>query len=195
MRLTPAVEASTGIQKEIDLVLCEGHVEVTHRLYNRNPWPVELAPWALTVMAQNGMALVPNRRLTLWPYTDMADPRVTWGERYIVLRQDPLRERRFKVGLNAEQGWVAYVLNGDMFVKGFAYLAEACYPDFGVSCELFTNDLILEVESLGPLTRLEPGCYVEHVEHWYLFEGVETDGTETSIDAAVMPHIGTITME
>jgi len=198
VRLQPPTEPTTGIRKELDVVLDEGHVEVTHRLYNCSLWPVELAPWALTVMAQRGLVVVahpegdpddllPNRTLTLWPYTDMADPRVTWGARYITIRQDPSRARRFKVGLNAEAGWAAYLLDGDCFLKRFPYVASGCYPDAGCSCELFTNDLILEVESLGPLTQLAPGCCLEHVEHWHLFEGIHPDGTEASLDSVLSP--------
>lgn len=198
VRLQPRTEATTGIRKELEVALRDGHAEVTHRLHNCSLWPVELAPWALTVMAQRGMAIVahpqgdpdallPNRTLTLWPYTDMADPRVTWGTRYIVIRQDPSRAQRFKVGLNAAAGWAAYLLGGELFLKRFPYVSGACYPDGGCSCELFTNDLILEVESLGPLTALAPGCCVEHVEHWHLFEGIHTDGTEASLDSVLAP--------
>jgi hypothetical protein len=42
------------------------------------------------------------------------------------------------------------------------------YPDFGCSVEIFTNAAMLEVETLGPLTTLEPGSAVEHIEQWSL---------------------------
>ena len=103
LRLIPPEETTTGIQKEmvISLVGDHPHVRVRHVLENRGLWPVELAPWALSVMNLNGVAIVPqstwsepdgllpNRVLTLWPYTDLRDPRVYWGTRCIMLRQDP----------------------------------------------------------------------------------------------------------
>ncbi|MGB9809934.1 MAG: hypothetical protein ACPLSA_07860, partial [Caldanaerobacter sp.] len=48
----------------------------------------------------------------------------------------------------------------------------ATYPDFGVSFETYTNDWMLEIETLSPLTKLKPGETVEHVEEWELYEGV-----------------------
>ncbi|MDI7276164.1 MAG: hypothetical protein QME94_09300, partial [Anaerolineae bacterium] len=103
LRLIPPLETTTGIQKEIDLTLIgdQPHLEVRHVLENKGLWAVELAPWALTVLAQSGLAilpqsqwappdgLLPNRVLVLWPYTDLRDPRVFWGTQYVLLRQDP----------------------------------------------------------------------------------------------------------
>ena len=53
------------------------------------------------------------------------------------------------------------------------------------------NDPIeMEVESLGPLTMLEPGDSTAHVERWYLFDNVEPgDDTEESLDAAITPLV------
>ncbi len=202
VHLIQPTEPGTGIQKEM-LVMLEGDncVTVQHRLTNRGVWGIELAPWALTVMAKNGEAIVPqpegdfdsllpNRRLTLWPYTNMSDPRLTWGEKYIRMRQNPAMERRCKFGLSAEDGWLCYLRNGLLFVKRFDYDPEAEYPDWGAAVEVFTNDAILEVETLGPLTWLEPEEAVEHEERWYLFDGVSVGDSEDSIDEALLPLIG-----
>ena len=72
-------------------------------------------------------------------------------------------------------------------MKRFDYEPECEYPDWGSAVEIFTNDTILEVETLGPLVFLEPGEFVEHVERWYLFQGVAVDDTEASIDDSLLP--------
>jgi hypothetical protein len=204
VRLIQAMEQDTRIQKEIAVSLdpdCNA-VTVTHRLTNCNPWDVELAPWALTVMAKGGEcicpqpqgefdSLLPNRRLILWPYTNMSDPRLTWGERYIRMRQDATMPRRCKYGLSAEDGWLAYLLNGDMFVKRFDYDYSGDYPDWGAAVEVFTNDAILEVETLGTLYLMEPGETIEHEERWYLFRGVTPGADEASLDAEVWSRVET----
>jgi len=198
LRLTQETEGMTGIQKEMEISLDESanRVEVIHRLTNRGVWPVKLAAWALTVMNKGGTAIIPipqgnpeellpNWSMTVWPYTDLADPRVRWGTKYIMLTQDPTKMRRFKIGLQAQEGWVAYWRNNQLFVKTFTHEEGASYPDGGCSLEVFTNNEILEVESLSPLVELEPGEVVEHKETWLLFDKVTIGKDDASIDAQV----------
>jgi hypothetical protein len=201
LRLIQPAEVTTGISKEIDVTLIgdQPHVEVHHRLENNGLWAVELAPWALTVLNLDGVAIVPhsdwptadnllpNRSLTLWPYSDMRDPRIHWGSRYVMLRQDPRLEPPFKVGLNCTAGWAAYYRHGQLLVKCFDYEPDALYPDGGCSVETYTNSLFLELETLGPLTLLEPGDLVEHVEHWFLYDEIEPVASEEEVERIVRP--------
>ena len=194
-------EPGTGIQKELRIKLEDGGITVVHRLYNRGLWPVELAPWALSVMASGGVGIVPlpaepsdpdkllpNRVVVLWPYSDMRDPRVLWGSKYVMLRQEPGNARPFKFGVNAQDGWAAYVKGELLFVKRFDYRSKCLYPDFGCSVEMYTNEWMLELETLGPLVRLEPGEVTEHVERWFLVEGVRAE-TEEEVEMKVRPCI------
>jgi hypothetical protein len=204
LRLTQEPEASTGIQKQMEITLDpkENQVTVLHRAVNRSLWGVELAPWALSVMAQNGRAIYPQeefrahtdyllsaRPLVLWHYTDMADPRWTWSTKYIQLRQDTTNTKPQKVGFRNTPGWAAYTLNGDVFVKRFAYKDGLDYPDGGCNTETFTNEDMLEIESLGAMTKLaSEGGSVEHVENWYLFKG-EVGTSDADIDKSLLPLV------
>jgi len=205
--LTQAMEPSTGIVKQIEITLSptENHVKLVHRLINKNLWDIEAAPWCLTFMAQGGRAifpqepyiphseyLLPARPLVLWHYTNMRDPRWIWGTKYIQLKQDPTvppdDRGKQKVGMLNKQGWAAYVLNGEVFLKRYAYYPAATYPDYGCNTEVFTNADMLELETLAPLSKIPAGGSVEHVEHWFLFRadvGVE----EADIDAKILPLV------
>jgi len=204
VRLIQPVETTTGIQKELDISLpAEGaQATVVHRLRNANLWAVEIAPWALSVMARGGVAviplpprgshaehLLPTNVLTLWAYTDMSDPRWTWGREYILLRQDPRAESPQKIGVTDKDGWAAYARSGDLFIKKFGYQAGKAYPDFGCSIEVFTSANMIEVESLGPLGVLAPGSVVEHVEDWYLYTGVPVPASDADIKQNILPKV------
>jgi hypothetical protein len=204
VRLIQPTEPTTGIEKELDIYLAAGaaHVEVTHRLRNKNCWAVELAPWALSVMAAGGTAIVPLpprgphpevlqpvNTLALWAYTDMSDPRWTWGRKYILLRQDAAATSSQKAGAWVPDGWVAYARHSHLFVKTFNPAPGAPYPDLGCSTELFTNAQILELETLGPLVRLQPDAAVEHVEHWYLLRDVEDPASDADVGQQVLPYV------
>lgn len=202
LTLSQPVEPETGIQKEISITFePEGSVLVTHRLTNTNLWAVELAPWSLSVMAKSGRAIIPQedprphpdsllpvRPVVLWAYTDMQDPRWTWGTKYIQLTQDPNAKSSQKAGIANTKGWAAYALKGDLFVKRYAYQTGAAYPDFGSNTELYTDANILEVETLGPMSSLPPQGFVIHQERWYLFKA-SVGRTEAEIDSAVLPLI------
>ena len=204
LRLIPPPETGNGIQKEIEVTMDpkENSVKLRHRIINLNPWEIELAVWSLSVMAQNGRAILPQepfipheeyllpaRPVVLWHYTQMADPRWIWGSKYIQLKQDPAAKTKQKIGILNKQAWAAYYLNGDLFIKQFDVDVNGEYPDYGCNNETYTDWNMLEVESLGPLTKLAPnGGKSEHTEVWSLNK-VEVGTDEASIDAKVLPLV------
>jgi hypothetical protein len=204
VRLIQPVERTTGLQKELDIALAasEAKVTVIHRLRNHNLWAVTLAPWALSVMAVGGTAvlplpprgshadnLLPNTQLNLWAYTNMADPRWYWGEKYVLLRQEPGNTIMQKVGAMVTAGWVGYVRNHHLFLKTFAVQPNAIYPDLNSNVELFTCDFMTEVETLGPLSTLPPGGTVTHVEQWQLFDGIPTPATDADVETHILTKL------
>ncbi len=203
LKIAQPIETTVGVVKEMEITLDPGENRVTvlHRLTNRNLWDIELAPWALTVMAPGGRAIFPQepyrphpeflqpaRTVVLWGYTDMKDPRWTWGSRYLQLRQDAKARSKQKVGLMNTLGWAAYYLNGEVFLKRFDFDPKLTYPDWGCNNETFTDPEFLEVETLGPLTRLAPGGHVEHTERWFL-NRVQLGESETSLDEQLLPLV------
>jgi hypothetical protein len=156
----------------------------------------QLGPGSLTVMGAGGVCLFPQapfvphsedflpaRPLVLWGYTNMQDPRWTWGRRVIRLRQDVLPPQ--KVGAQVSQGYAAYANHGALFLKRFPFFRGANYPDFGCNFETFTREDMLEVESLGPSTRLSPGQSAQLKEAWYLVERFELDEDEDRLAEAL----------
>ena len=205
LKLIPPLEKAAGIQKEMEITLDpdKNRISVNHRLINRNLWDVKLSVWALSVMNKSGRAIVPQepffphgpghllpaRPLVLWEYTRMADPRWTWGSRYIQARQDPNATVSQKIGVLNRQGWAAYVLGGEVFVKRYPFLKDAEYPDYNTNTQVYTDANILEVETLGPMTVLAPGAAAEHCEEWSLHKG-DVPGDETGISRVLEAFIG-----
>jgi len=204
LRVTQLTEATTGIQKEMDIRLDPdtAHVQVTHRLVNNNLWAVELSAWALTVMDTGGVAIVPlpprgahpkdllpSSSLILWPYTNMADPRWTFGKRFILFRQNPRWKIAQKIGALVPDGWFAYAHAGHLFVIKFTCFEEATYPDLGSSIELFNREEMAELETLGPVVQLAPGEGVEHVEDWHLLKDVPQPDSEADVQEFVEKRV------
>jgi hypothetical protein len=172
------------VQKQIRIRPEQNRFAIEHRIYNRNVYAVELAPWSLTVMAIGGEAifpqepyaahsenLLPVRPLVLWAYTDMSDPRWTWGRRVVRLRQTDNANPQ-KAGAGIKAGIAGYANHGNFFYKRFPYEAGANYPDYGCNFETYTRQDMLEVESLGPLQQIAPGSFASHMEYHHLLVGV-----------------------
>lgn len=197
-----------NLQKEIEIDLAETgtRVTVTHRVRNLGSEPTEMAPWALSVMAGGGRAilplpprapmapetLLPQGVLALWSYTDLADPRWRIGTRYIQLLQAIKCSGAFQQqmgGIFNPLGWGAYFRRGHLFVKKAEVQAGAKYPDFGCNFEVYTDPDSLELETLGPLRNLEPGNTAEYAEQWWLFKDIDAGEDEKWIDSVILPAV------
>jgi hypothetical protein len=202
------VEPQTQLQKEIEVSLAPSGstVIVSHRIANHSLFPLEFAPWALTMMAPGGRVisgfpprghhpqnLEATNPLVMWAYTNLADPRWGFTRKYLSLRQDPANSDAQKLGMFNTNTWAAYVLNGEVFVKRTTADPAKTYPDFGCSFETFTNNEFLEVETLGPLTKVAPGSSVELVEHWGLFRNVKLSAfTDDELDRVLLPLVESV---
>jgi hypothetical protein len=209
---TPPPETEYGVQKEMTLKLGPKgtKVEVTLKVTNIADKPTDLAPWGPTVMAPGGVEIIPlpakynhpghpsrakspadyapNQELILWPYFDFADRRWTFGSKYIFLRQDA-KKGPTKIGLAHRGNWVAYANGGTLFVKRFDYREGANYPDLGTRYQTFSNEDMLEMETVGELVTLQPGQSAEFVESWELFGNVPEPKTEADVDREILPRI------
>ncbi len=199
------IEPLTNLQKEIEvsLALSGSNVTVSHRITNHSLFTLEFAPWALTMMAPGGTAvsgfpprgrhpinLEATNPLVMWAYSNLSDPRWKFTKKYLTLRQDPNNSEAQKLGLFNPDTWGAYLLNGEAFVKRYKADPSKTYPDFGCSFETFTDNTFLEIETLGPMTKVLPGKMVEHVEHWALYRNVRpTELTDQELDHLLLPLV------
>jgi hypothetical protein len=203
VRTIQPIDKLSGILKTMDITLApdSNQVEVRHTITNRNDNPVDAAPWALSVMAPDGMAVIPkpafiphtdrlthNQEWSIWGYTDFSDPRWTLGSRYVFFRQDR-NSGPNKLGIAHREGWVGYLLGEFLFTKYFSFEEGATYPDAGMNFETFSNEDMLEVESLGPLVTLAPDASAIHTERWTLNRGVDHVETEDDADRLVKPLV------
>ncbi len=202
VEFTMEADVFTGMSKKMLVEpLSNGLIMVTHTIENCGVFPVELAPWTLSMMAPGGLAIIPqgrepdgypyspDRHLALWAYTDLKDPRLDYGSDYIFVRQDRKAKQSLKIGFNDACGWVAHVNNGQALVKYFEYDPECTYPDGGCSIECYSCNRFTEVETLGPLDTIEPGECVQHIEYWQGIDNLPKIQTEEDVDKYLVPNL------
>lgn len=187
VRIEMPAEPWTNIAKSIEIQLNPDRPQVIlrHELRNEGAWAVEVAPWALTMFRLGGVAIFPqprgnvddagllsNRQLSLWPYTQIKDLRLTLRDDFILAHATP-NLPPLKLGYFNPHGWMAYWLDGVLFVKRYDVQPNAHYPDNGCNSESYCNDKFIELESLGPLNLTAPGQTVIHPELWEVYDNLE----------------------
>lgn len=190
--LTAPVESGNFVTKSMTLSVAadSSRVSLRHTIKAEQDLAQPIAAWAITVMREGGRAeipmpsaqqhpdetdnpapsdadFLPNRSIALWPYTNPADSRFDWQADRLVINQSAAGPAT-KLGLLHHLGSVSYLVGDDRFSKTISFETGAAYPDRHCNLEVFTNREMLELESLGPMTRLRRGESVVHEEHWTL---------------------------
>ena len=138
--------------------------------------------------------LLPNYAIVPWTFADLSLPVWEIHRDFIGIRVNQAKSAQ-KIGLTNYPGWSAYWLEGVTFVKQAPVISGAAYSDLGCVFETFTNGEMIELETLGPLTKIAPGASATHVEHWGLLEGLprpDSDVAFARLAAAVKSWLGRI---
>jgi hypothetical protein len=212
LRVSGPPQEAAGIEKHIEVRLARGEprLELLSRIRNVGDRERTYAAWSLSVMRPGGRAFVPLdvgaldafdsvRRLLLWSYAEMDDPRYAFGNRLVQIDHRRVaappadaqgrRDDESKIGVDSAQGWAAYLLGDTLYTKRFAHEAGRPYPDGGATIEIYSSHEFLEVENLGPLTTIRPGEEIVSREDWWLFDGVRIGTDESTALRDLKPHL------
>ena len=192
VRIDQPEEPWTHIAKSIEIRLNSERpqVIVQHELRNEGAWSVELSAWALTMFRLGGVGIFPqpvgnadpagllaNRQMSIWPYTRLNDPRLILRDDFVLIKGTPMPEPNpdlppVKIGYFNPQGWMAYWLEGVLFVKRFDPITGVNLPDGGCNTESYCNHKFFELETLSPLVKIPPETTVTHTETWELYNSL-----------------------
>ena len=174
-------ETENGVQKQLQIMMDpdDANMQVTMRVKNIASAPQEFSVWGLTVSAVGGTLVIPmndndtgllaNRNISVWPYTNLADSRLHFGNRYVTLRQNTNVGQSLKLGFDLNQAETYYCLGEDIFRKSYeTYHPREKYPDNNCSFETYTCATFIEIESLSPLKTVQQNETVSLTEHWSL---------------------------
>ncbi len=200
VRMEMPAEPWTNLAKRIEIRLNPERPQVIlrHELHNEGAWEVELAPWALTMFRLGGIGIFPqpaggaedagllaNRHFSFWPYTRLDDPRLILRDDLVLVRAIP-NLPPLKFGYFNPHGWAAYWLDETLFVKRFDVQIENPYPDYGCNTESYCSDQFIELESLGPLTKLQPDVTVLHTEIWEVYASLNVPFLSDEIQNVIL---------
>jgi hypothetical protein len=176
----PVTPFAKQLETVIKLDADKAVAEVTQRITNVGDKEADFALWSITGLTDGGTAVIPmctrksgylpNRVMSLWDYSDINDPRFKLTNEYARIRQDKFLPSAFKAGFNVEDGFAAYAVNEQIFVKCFGDYQFVEYPDYSCNFEMYTNHKFLECEILGEKRKYQPGETTEVRETWHLLD-------------------------
>lgn len=179
LRVTGAPSLNTGVMYVKDITLDEsGEVTLTQRLRNISKKTVAYSIWAVTQVDAPCFVAFPIAKKSRFSGGVDFQEGTSPQSRQIQVKDgicitDYMGEMG-KVGSDSNGPWMVW-LKGDLaYVKLFDPMKEhAAYPHGGCSAEVYTSDKALsyaEMELLGPVVKIKPGCQSESVEHWKLMK-------------------------
>ncbi len=178
---TSVEEPEVGKAKTLTVKMAPEAAEMTVKMNVKNISGAkrEFSVWAISVCEAGGNLIIPmntndtgllhNRSISAWPYTDLSDKRIRFGAKYAVIKQDVNSTTPLKIGFDLNKGVVHYVLGDDVFTKRYnAKHGELPYPDGNCSFETYTDNVMIEVETLSAIKAVENGDCHEYTEYWSL---------------------------
>ena len=189
VRLIRPTEIGSSVSKTIEIQLHPDRPALTlrHTVRNDRSEPLEIAAWAITQLPLGGLAVAPlrarqdgnrqrpDRQLVLWPYSSWQDARLFADDDFVWIDALP-DEEEFKVGLLA-RGWLGYLRSGVFFLKRFDPQLDLLHPDYNTNAHLYSSRSYIELETLAPLSVLEPGGASIHVETWEIYRADDVPQT------------------
>lgn len=163
--------------KRIDISIGSGSdVTVEYCIGNQGDKEVRGSVWAVTSVILSGELLIPwnettalpnpNRFVSIWNETSLSDPRLDFRKNCLAVK-GTASDKYLKLGLNCSSGRVEYSLADRCFAKCFpVFTGESA--DGKINFEVFSCALMMEIESIGPLSVIEPGSEIKHIETWTL---------------------------
>lgn len=197
--LPPATPFGKQVELEIELDSRSSSARITQRITNISGKEAVFAPWSVTGLRPGGICMIPlskrksgflpNRVMSLWDYSDIADKRFFISNDMAQVRQDSSEQKAFKAGFNVEDGFTVYAADDQLFIKSFGEYRDVRYPDYSCNFEIYTNSLFLECEVLGEQRSYLSGESAEISEVWQLLDNCSgTLPQIESIKSALIPQ-------
>lgn len=195
VRLIQEFEKWTQVQKiiEITFEVDSSKVYILHKIVSLNAFDINISISGISSMDKGGIEIIPlekrkeglnpNKSLIFWPYSNIRDSRVYFGDKYVAMKVNENIFENFKIGFNTNLNYALYYNQNELFVKEFNKVNNNLnYPDMGCIYESFITANYIEMQTNSPMYVLETNKVIEHMEIWNLYKDIDLDFIETFID-------------
>lgn len=190
IKLIQEIEEHTYFQKNIEITFeGDSKLKILHKIVSFNPFDINISIASITTMNSNGIELIPlemkmqgmfpNKSLVFWPYSNLKDQRVYFGDKYIAMKVNENIYDNFRIGFNMNFTRALYYSQNQLFIKEVkeneSLKENKEYPNMGSRYESFISKNYIEMQTNSPKQVLKANEYIEHVEIWNLYKEVSLD--------------------
>jgi hypothetical protein len=208
--LISQADTSTGVQLVRTFTLAEegSHLVCEQTIRNVSDQTVHHFHWSRTFAEGGGISLTPLNSRSRYPkgyliygpgnvmdYMPADEPNIRVRQGILEILGPPARP---KFVMDCAEGWLAYIsLDDQLFIKKFEVYPQRVYGDMaGNNVSIWYNqDIMCEIEPMGPMESIPPGGSASFTEHWYLFDynfpasmDVDLGGVRARVESLPAPN-------
>eukprot|EP01052_Picozoa_sp_SAG31_P015050 SAG31_NODE_956_length_10790_cov_34.583107_3_plen_342_part_00 len=192
---------ATGVQLVREFALDGGdssHLKVTQTIRNVCDGTRQYFHWSRSFAEGGGQVIIPLSEGSRYPskyvmygqaadgggaiLTSPSDPNVRERDGFLEILGAPASP---KLGIDSYAGWLAYITKADVaWVKRFPTFPDRVYGEIAgfPLCVFYYEDLLVELEPIGPRETILPGAAVSFTEDWFLLEHTYPVGDRAHVD-------------
>ena len=175
----------TGVrlEREVELANKSSELKFTQTIINISKETQSYFHWSRTFCKGGGIAIAPINAKSRFPkgyitygpgdrinYLPESDENVVCNDGMLQIIGTP---RTAKFAMDLSEGWLAYLSKDNrLLIKTFEIYPDRIYGEIAANNMSFwyNEDIMCEVEPIGPVEKLQPGESASFTEKWQLFE-------------------------
>ena len=170
LKMTSKPDPKSGLQMEKSWQSMENQcIQIKYQLLNVSGREKAVGPWEVTRVPCGGLAFFPDGGAGNVPGSNLKADLQKEGINWISIDKNPIPDHR-KLFSTASEGWLAYALDGVLFVKQFPDTKPEDYSPKQGEVEIYINKekSYTELENQGAYQVLKPGESFRYEVNWYL---------------------------
>lgn len=183
-RMTSLEDDATGVQLVRDFTLdaTSSYLKCTQTIRNISNETKHWCHWSRTFGQGHGIVLIPLTPNSRFPNNYVMygpgrvinfrpeDPNIRTRNNFLEIIGPPQQP---KLGMDSHAGWFAYLTRNDlMFVKRYKTYPDRAYNEIAaLTISIwYKDDVVCELEPIGPKENIPPGGETSFTENWYLYD-------------------------
>jgi len=176
LKMTSQPDPKSGFQfVKTWTVAGDNSIRIEYLIRNISEKPQSVGAWDVTRVPCGGIVFFPDGGPEKVPVSNLKPELQKDGISWNSINKKPIRDN-LKMFSTAKEGWLAYAINGLLFIKQFPDTKPENYSPQQGEVEIYINNekSYIELENHGAYQSLKPGESLSYKETWFISQIPET---------------------